>query len=127
MKILLNIAKYIGAVATIAGAALWFDARFDSNADSNKEIMDTLAVMRQDIQYNSVELSQLNESVWGIKDTLEDIEEKQEAQNEKINSVVWGLKHFNQFTPQQFEDILDEMLKKNDELILSPTVLSDGD
>ena len=114
MKIILNIAKYISAVAVIGGAALWFDAKFDNNADSNKAIMDTLAVMRQDIQYNSVELSQLNESVWGIKDTLEDIEDMQGTQNDKIESVVWGLKHINQFTPQQFEDILNEMLKKNE-------------
>jgi hypothetical protein len=49
------------------------------------------------------------------------MEDMQEAQGKRIESVVWGLNHINDFDPEQFKDILDEMLKKNAE----PIVLRD--
>ena len=120
MKVLLNIAKYISAVAVIGGAALWFDAQFDKNAESLKDIQQT-------VDYINTEQSFMAEDLQGIHDTLENMEDMQEAQSKKLESVVWGLKHINQFTPEQFEEILNEMLKKNNEPITLPIVLSAGE
>jgi len=114
MKVLLNIAKYISAIAVIGGAALWFDAQFDKNAESLKDIQQT-------VDYINTEQSFMAEDLQGIHDTLENMEYMQEAQGKRIESVVWGLNHINDFDPEQFKDILDEMLKKNAE----PIVLRD--
>jgi hypothetical protein len=64
MKVLLNIAKYISAIAVIGGAALWFDAQFDKNAESLKDIQQT-------VDYINTEQSFMAEDLQGIHDTLE--------------------------------------------------------
>jgi len=109
MRGLLNIAKYLSAIGVIATAALWLDARFDNQVDSNEAMIDSLEVVKQDIFYNSVHLSQMDADIQGIQDTLV-------RQANKINTIAWGLKNQNRFTPEDrdlFESIIDEMLKKN--------------
>lgn len=113
MRGLLNIAKYISAIGVIATAALWLDARFDNQVDSYETMIDSLEVVKQDIFYNSVHLSQIDADIQGIQDTLDDFEKQQSKQSEKINTIVWGLKNQDHFTPEDFESIIDEMLKKN--------------
>jgi len=53
-KIILEIAKWIGAIAAIGGAALFFDGFRDDISDavkdSKEEIMDTLIDLRGDLQ-----------------------------------------------------------------------------
>jgi len=105
-KIILDIAKVIGAVATIAGAALWFDARFDKSAEDLKEI-------KQTVDYINVEQSWMAEDLESIHDTLARIERMQVRQSERQKSIVWILRNQEDFTPDQLRDIMDEMLKKN--------------
>jgi len=113
MRGLLNIAKYLSAIGVIATAALWLDARFDNQADSNEAMIDSLEIVKRDISYNSIHLSQIDADIQGIQDTLDDFENEHKKQGEQINTIVWGIKNQDHFTPEDFEGIIDEMLKKN--------------
>lgn len=115
-ELIINIAKVISAIAVIGGAALWFDARFDNQADSNEAMIDSLEVVKRDISYNSIHLSQIDADIQGIQDTLDDFEREHKAQGQKINSLVWGVKNIERFTPEDFEDVIDEMLRRNGEV-----------
>ena len=112
MKIILNIAKYIGAIATIAGAALWFDARFDAQVDNNKDVFDSIAEVKMMVLNTNEQNSALLYDVEGMDNTLLEFEREHKRQGEQINTIVWGLKNLDRFTPDDFEDIIDEMLKK---------------
>jgi len=127
MKEILTIAKYIVAVSVIGGAALWFNAKFETAVDSSEAVIDSLEVIKRDVYYNSVELSQLNESVQGIQDTLDDFEIEHKKQGQQIKSLVWGLNHIDQFTPEDFEEIMEEMLKKNGEGIAPSSSIYETD
>ena len=105
-KLIFDIAKVITAVATIGGAALWFDGKFDKqNAD--------LEDIKETVSYINTEQSFMSEDIQGIHDTLDRIEDLQAKQGERQKSIVWILKNQDDFTPEQLRDIMDEMLKKN--------------
>jgi len=106
-KLVFDIAKIITAVATIGGSALWFDSKFDNQTESLDDI-------KQEVMYNNVQIGQLSDDVLRIQDTLEDFESEHFAQGEKINSIVWGLKNITRFTPEDFEEILDEMMREKE-------------
>ena len=113
MKKLIEIGKVISAIGIIAGAALWLDGKFDSSNDKLEEIQTT-------VDYNSAELSMLGESVNNIEDTLLKLETEHKAQGAQIKSLAWGLKNLEQFTPEQFEEIMDEMLKRESNIVFIP-------
>ncbi len=115
-KLLIEIGKVITAIAVIGSSALWLDGKFDSSSDQLEEIQTT-------VDYNSVELSMLGESVNNIEDTLLKFETEHKKQGEQIKSLAWGLNHIEQFEPQDFEDIMNEMLKKNNGWSMMPIAL----
>jgi len=112
VKQILNIAKYISAVVVIGSAALWLDARFDNQVDSNEAMIDSLEVVKRDISYNSIHLSQIDEDLQGIQDTLEDLEDMQHKQTQHIESLGWAIQNIDNFTPEQLKEILNRELKK---------------
>lgn len=115
-KHIISWGKVIAVLAMVVKGALWVDARFDSSSDKLDNI-------QQMVDYNSIELSMQSEQIQQIQDTLEDIEKAQEANKAKIKSLTWGVKNIERFSPDDFEEIMNEMLKKNSELDFSPIVL----
>ena len=115
-KLLIEIGKVITSIIVIGSSALWLDGKFDNSNDKLEEIQTT-------VDYNSIELSMLGESVNNIEDTLLKFEDEHRAQGEQIKSLAWGLNHIEQFEPQDFEDIMNEMLKKNNGWSMMPIAL----
>jgi len=124
VKKLLKIAKQlkevsglITSVVIISSAALFFDSRDDKRTERedkrHEEVMDSIAAVKEIATYNNVEIGFLSNQVYGIQDTLDDFEKEHKAQGEQIKSLVWGLKNIDRFTPDDFEEIMNEMLKKN--------------
>lgn len=105
MRKLLNIAQYIGAIATIGGAALWFDAKFDASHENDKIMMDSISELRQEILYVNTEQMFMAEDIYNIKDEIE-------KNSEGVNHLIWIERNRKQFTPEQMETLLDEWLKK---------------
>jgi len=125
MKQLLTIAAYITAVATIAGAALWFDNRFDNMEDNNAVVLDSVAVVKQMVEYINIEQGFMAEDIMGINDTLEDMQEAQTSQAQHLNSLTWMFRNQDTFTPEQMKLLLDSYLKKNNDLTVSTETLSE--
>ena len=106
-KHIISWGKVIAVLAMVVKGALWVDARFDASSDKLDNIQEML-------DYNSIELSMQSEQIQQIQDTLEDFEAEHKKQGSQIKSLVWGMNHKDQFSPEDFEEIMDEMLKKND-------------
>jgi len=105
MKGILNIAKYIVAVSAIAGAALFFDDFKDASRERDEAMLEA-------VEHINIEQQFMAEDIMGIKDTLEEFESEHRAQGEQIKSLAWGLKNVERFTPEDFEEIMNEMLNK---------------
>ena len=117
-KTLIELSKLIGAIATIATAALWFDAKFDaaieSSDDNSQVVMDSIAALREDVHYINVEQSFMAQDIEALHDTLEDMNDNIQ-QNTAINErLIWIEQNRSDFNPHQIELILDEYLKKNE-------------
>lgn len=106
MKLILDIAKGITAVATIAGGALWFDGKFDKQAEEAKEIKETL-------EYINIEQSLMAEDIQGIHDTLTEFEVEHKEQGDKIESLGWAIRNVNNFTSEQLEEILNREFERD--------------
>ena len=104
-KHIISWGKVIAVLAMVVKGALWLDARFDASGEKLNEIQQT-------VDYNSIELSMQSEQIQQIQDTLEDFESEHKKQGAQIKSIVWGINHMDQFSPEDFEEIMDEMLKK---------------
>ena len=102
MKKLIDIAKYITAVGVIGGGAIFLDNIRDGQGD----ILDM-------VEYNSAELSMLGEGINDIGDTLVRLEEENKVQSEKIGDIVWLVRNQKNYTDDQFDALIDRMLKKN--------------
>ena len=126
-KLILDIAKVIGAIATIGGAALWFNGKFETAVDTSSAVIDSLEVIKRDVYHINVEQSFMASDIQGIKDTLEDFESEHKQQGDQIRSLAWGLKNIERFTPTDFEEIIDEMLKKNGEGIAPSSSIYETD
>ena len=123
-----SFAGLITAVLVISGATKFVDWRATKNqtevrSQEFEQVMDTLSVMQDAIWYNNVQITELDFKVQGIQDTLDDFESEHKQQGEQIKSLTWGVKNIERFTPEDFEDIMDEMLKKNNGTELRPIAL----
>jgi len=75
-----------------------------------------------------VEQAMMAEDIISIKDSVKGLEQKldivvgeQENHHDAIENLGWAIKNQSQFTPEQMEDILDRILKKNSELVVNGT------
>ena len=105
-KLLFDIAKIITAVATIGGSALWFDAKFDKQEETLKDI-------RQEVLYINAEQSMMSADIQGIHDTLEEIEDIANKNTNKIESLNWAIRNGDNFTSAQLEEILNREFARN--------------
>lgn len=121
MKQILVISKYIGAVATIAGAALWFDAKFDDSVRSQEVVLDSIATLRQDVLYINVEQSFISEDLSAIHDTMEEMYNGIQDNARMGERLIWMERNRDEFTQDQMEILLDEWTKKN----LTPITYND--
>ena len=115
-KHIISWGKVIAVLAIVVKGALWLDARFDASGEKLNEIQQT-------VDYNSIELSMQSEQIQQIQDTLEDFESEHKKQGAQIKALSWGINHMNQFSPEDFEEIMNEMLKKNDGWSMTPIAL----
>lgn len=105
-KHITNMGKVAAAVGAIGGSALWMDAKFDAQNNNAEDV-------KQMIEYVSVEQSMMAEDILNIQDTLDKFEAEHHKQGEEIQSITWILRNQENFTSEQLENIIDEMLQKN--------------
>ena len=131
-KIILEIAKWIGAIAAIGGAALFFDGFRDDISDavkdSKEEIMDTLIDLRGDLQeyqvttykYREAKADQtnkvlesigvLNRNQWAIIN--KSTEQKEILEEIKNQQLINGIVEMNYIIPISPDYLIHES-KKN--------------
>jgi len=114
-KLILDIAKLIGAIVTIGGSALWFDSKFDASVEKQEDVL-------QMIEYVNTEQAMMAEDIMDIKDSVNELDMKVDAvvdqqhkHQDAINNIGWAVKNQDNFTPEQLREILDNVLKKNTE------------
>ncbi len=122
-KLILDIAKVIGAVATIGGSALWFDSRFDDSATQQEDVLELVEYINVEQQIMSEDINGIKDSVKGLENKLDVVQEEQNNHHDAIENLGWAIRNQNDFTPEQMEDILDRMLKKNNELVVNDGTL----
>jgi len=121
MKSLLNIAGSITAVATIAGAALWFDSRFDGMEDNNDAVLDSVAEVKQMVEYINVEQTFMALEQTNLHDSILKVSKEQEVLGVYLNNLVWMFRNQDTFSPEQMEQLLDQWLKKKSNQIVRIT------
>jgi len=123
-KLILDIAKIIGAVATIGGSALWFDARFDASADAQDNVMEQLVYINAEQSFMADDISGIKDSVKRLDSKIDAVVTEQETHHEAIDDLGWAIRNANNFTPEQMEEILDRMFKKKENLVIHSETLS---
>lgn len=112
MKQFFYILKYFGIAAGSITTLFFVFTFFDG-------IRDDIGGIKIDVEMISVEQVWIAEGIASIRDTLEEFEKEHKIQGQHIESISWGLKNHENFTPEQFEDVMEELLKKN----IGPIVL----
>jgi wyosine [tRNA(Phe)-imidazoG37] synthetase (radical SAM superfamily) len=123
-----SFAGLIGAVIVISSVTNIREYRSEKKqslvqSEAFDSVLVTLEAVKDATWYNNVQITELSEDVQGIQDTLDEFEQEHRAQGQQINTLAWGLRNIQQFTPEQFEKVLDEMLKKNERLKPRPIAL----
>ena len=120
MKQIFNIAKYIGTIAG-ACAVIWGAySMFDNIRDSQEDIIEK-------VEYINIEQTFMAEDISNINDTLKNMEDKIDDNSESLSDLYRAGKFYldnqEQYTKEQLEQIMDEILKKNTNLTTySPTL-----
>jgi len=112
-KLVKQIAGSIGVVGTIAAAALWFNSVSVDIKEVNQVVLDSVAAVKEMVEFINIEQGWMASDIQSIKDTLKEFEDEHKAQGANIRSLSWGLKNHETFTPEQFEEVMEELLKKN--------------
>lgn len=122
-KILLEIGKVITAIGVIGGSALWFDAKFDSSSAGDDRILDSIADLKQEVEYVNTEQRFMAEDIMDMKDTMARIEGKVDANaasNARLyRAIKFEIEHRGEYTEAQLDQIKAELLKKNSDLTVS--------
>lgn len=106
MKHIITASKVLGALGVIAGAALWFDGKFDAAEENDKEVLEM-------VEYNNMQISDLSNDVQGLHDTLERQEGTLENLAKQSQSLGWAIRNINNFTPEQLQEILNREFTRN--------------
>ena len=113
MKIFWTALKYFGIVSATIGSLYVAFTYFDDMKDDISEVQET-------VDYINIEQGWIAEDIGNIKDTLISFEEQHKSQGQNIKSIAWGLRNHQNFTPEQFEEVMEELLKKNSSYNPSP-------
>ena len=122
-----SLSGLITAVAVISGATLWITKTSNNNTaeqqESFKRVFDSIADVKQMVEYVNIEQSMMSENIQRNTDTLKKIAQDNEQQSKDIHSLTWALRNQDQFTPDQMRDIIDELLKRTETLRPDPITL----
>ena len=99
-----------GALGALTVTVLFFDGMKDDIVD-----------IKDDVEMISIEQTWIAEDIAGIRDTLMEYEKEHKKQGQDIETLTWGLNNHENFTPEQFEEVMDELLKKNFSLTPTPS------
>ena len=98
--------KYFGisvtAATAIGGTVLFF-------AGMKNEIVE----VKETVDHINIEQGWMAEDIQSIRDTITQFEKEHRKQGKDIETLRWGLEQHENFTPEQFEEIMNELLKKN--------------
>lgn len=108
------ILKYFGIIAGTIGILFGAFTFFDN-------MQDDIGDIKEMTDYNNVQINDVSSQLYNLQDTANNIQRVGIKNAKDIQTLKWGLQHFNDFDPDQFEDILEEMLKKNYSLSRSPS------
>ena len=106
MKIFWTALKYFGIVSATIGSLYVAFTYFDDMKDKITDVQET-------VNYISIDQAEAAEEIAKIQDTLVRFEIEHRKQSEDIKTITWGLKNQKNFTSEQFDNIMDELLKKN--------------
>ena len=106
LKTFWKVLGYFGVVSATVATLFGIFKYFDS-------LSDNVSSIQEDVEMISVEQSWIAEDIENMKDTLEFLGTQQQKASEDIETLNWGLHHINDFDPEQFEEIMNELLKKN--------------
>jgi len=115
-----DILKYFGIGAGSLGILYGVFTFFDNMQDDIVSVKDDISEVQETVDYINIEQGWIAEDIGNIKDTLISFEEQHKSQGQNIKSIAWGLRNHQNFTPEQFEDIMEELLKKNSSYNPSP-------
>jgi hypothetical protein len=113
-KVILDIAKYIGAIATIGGAALWFDAQFDRAKENQHAVLDSLAGINETIEYINLEQSWMSADIEDLHDTINNVYRAVEHNTRANNNLYWLFRNQENYTREQLDQILEELLEEQE-------------
>jgi hypothetical protein len=119
MKQLLNIGKYVGAIAATV-TAVWavftmYDNLKDQNSDTQGMVVD---LWEQQLIFEEEVTVRLNSIEDTMRKTNKKIDENTEIGLDNRRMFRYEMEHRDEFTPEQMREILDEFIKKNDPLSL---------
>lgn len=119
MEKFLNIAKIPGIVVGCVGA-LYAVFSFALNPLKD-EISDT----NEMVEYNNIQINGVSNQLYSLQDTAEDIQERQIEQGKKLNNLTWIVRHRNEYTEEQLEELMDVMMRRSSSVTAPvPTVTS---
>jgi len=98
--------KIPGIVVGCIGSLYLVFSFFDGMKDEIGDVQET-------VDHINIEQSWMAEDITALQDTLARFEAEHRKQGKDIETLTWGLNQHENFTPEQFEDIMKELLKKN--------------
>ena len=99
-------------VSTTLAVTRSANKRGEAQSANFERVFDSIAEVKDMVSYDNEKIIQVSGDVQSMQGTLKNFEGEHKRQGEQINTIVWGLKNLDRFTPDDFEDIIDEMLKK---------------
>jgi len=113
MKKFLDIVKIpgivVGCVVTLYGVFAFFDGLKDDISDT-----------KDMVEYNNMQINDVSQQLYELQDTAEDIRERQIEQCNKLNNLTWIVRHRNEYTEEQLEELMDMMMRRSF-VVASPT------
>ena len=116
--------QVVVSVAIIGGAILTTNYLINKG-DSKKldSISETVTHINIEQSFQAEAVAELKEGQDDLVDSVKRLESKmdviqveQDVHHKAINDLGWAISNRDEFTPDQMEEILDRMLKKNTEL-----------
>jgi len=116
--------QVVVSVAIIGGAILTTNYLIN-RSDSKKldSINETVTHINIEQSFQAEAVAELKEGQDDLVDSVKRLESKmdviqveQDVHHKAINDLGWAISNRDEFTPDQMEEILDRMLKKNTEL-----------
>jgi hypothetical protein len=107
MNKFLNIAKIPGIVVGCIGA-LYTVFSFALNP-----LKDDMLDTKEMVNYNNMQIEGVSQQMFVLQDTAEDIKERQIEQGNQINNLSWIVRHRNDYTEEQLEDLMDLMMRRS--------------